>query len=203
MSQEDVATALGAFAKFRTGDYRGFLAELSPILDEARQSAGETFAPDLQKQVEDGYLTEDAARELTKARLEAKRAKEEASLAQRQAQSVTEQSRRAATIDTIRSAVNAREAELRSTDPDYAQKAPAVKSFMEYALKRGAIPRTKEEAIQMVNEAHAYAATLAPPKPAPAPTAPRPTASSAPRGKPVPTSLLDAFDQNPPAAARA
>lgn len=198
MSQQDVAMALGAFAKYKTGDFKGFVADLRPLIDIAQQSAGEAFAPDLQEQVDNGYLTEQAARELTQARLEAKRHKEAAERATQVADQQRQQQEQAATLNQIVTAVNSREAEIRSSDPDYAQKAPAVKRFMEYAMKNGARPQSVEEAVRMVNDAYEQASAVAPKAPPkPTPTT-RPPATTVPRGNPRPATLEDALAMAPP-----
>lgn len=201
LSQQDVAVALGAMAKFRTGDFKGFVADLQPMIETARQSVGEAVAPDLQQQVDDGYLTEEAAREMTRMRLEAQRNREAAERANAEVSAERQRSQAQTATSNIVKAVNAREAELRSSDPDYAKKAAAVKRLMDYALKNGARPRTPEDAVAMVNEAYAQATEMMP-KPAPKPT---PTqhvpASTSSRGSPRPATLEDALAMSPPPGA--
>lgn len=200
MTQEDVATGLSIQAKFTTGDYAGFLRDIMPAVEAARQHVGETFAPDLQDQVDNGYMSEEAARQLTQARLQAKRAAEDATRYKTEAERFSETERQQRTEREIVNAVNAREAELRTSDPDYAQKSPAVKRFMEAALKHGARPTTPQEAVSLVNAAYENAKASVS-KPAPKPTPPSPTASTVSRGRPsTPATLEDALAQSPPPA---
>lgn len=199
MDQEAVAFGLGVQAKLSTGDYEGFLKDMVPIIEMAQQALGKTFAPDLNEQVENGYMSEEAARELTKARLEAKRAREQQQKLQSQHQQMTEEQTRQQVVQHIVSAVNTREAELRQSDPDYAQKAPVVRQYMEYAMKNGARPQSADAAIQMINDAYKFASSQIAQRPAPKATPPRPSTSSVSRGNPAPQSLEDALAMsNPP-----
>lgn len=204
MSQEDVAIALGAFAKYRTGDFEGFLKDIQPVLNDARQYVGEVIDADLQKQVDDGYLTEEVAREVTRSRAQAKHAQSVADRERQRSQTVVQEQQRQAHVADIVGAVNAREAELRSSDPDYARKKPQVERFLSFAMKNGALPKSREDAIRLVNEAYQHASDVTAPPPAPpkAATPPRPTSTSAPRGKPEAKSLTDLFAANPPPVPR-
>lgn len=198
MSQEDVATALGAFAKLRTGDHAGFLADLQPVLNDARKYVGEVIDTDLQTQVDNGYLTEEAAREVTRSRAQAKHAQADAARERQRSQTVVQERQREGQVTDIVGAVNAREAELRSSDPDYARKRPQVERFLTFAMQNGAIPKSREDAIRLVNEAYENASEFTaplPPKPA---TAPRPASTSVPRGRPEAKSTLELFAANPP-----
>jgi hypothetical protein len=204
MSQQDVAVALGAFAKYRTGDFEGFLKDITPVLNDARKYVGEVIDADLQSQVDNGYMTEDAAREVTRSRAQTKHAQAVADRERARSQTVVQAQQQQAVVADIVSTVNAREAELRSSDPDYARKKPQVERFITFAMQNGARPRTREEAIRLVNEAYENASAVTAPAPAPKPaTPPRPTSTSVPRGRPEAKSMIDLFASNPPPARTA
>lgn len=193
IQSEDVDLAFGLAAKLRAGDYRGFLDRITPLVDAARQAVGEAYAPDLRQQVEEGYMTEEAARDLTRARAEAQRAQEEAQRLRQQSQQTQQAQQQQATAHRIISAAQAREAELQSTDPDYAHKREAVETYMKGLLTRGARPQSPEDAVAMVNEAYEFAnKTVQKPAPKPA-TMQSPTASQVSRGRPAPASTKDAI----------
>lgn len=200
ITNDDVTLAFGLMAKLRGGDFKGFLSDVTPLVEGARQAAGEAYAPDLQQRVDQGYLSEDDARELTKARAEAARARELAEKANTQARTVAEQQSRANENTAIVQAVAKREAELKGEDPDYAQKSEAIKLYVQQVMKAGGIPKSRDAAVQLVNDAydfvskHAATPRAEPPKP----TAPRPTGASSTassRGSPRPTNLKDALEQ--------
>lgn len=199
MTPQDVTAGLGIMAKLTSGDFEGFLKDVQPFYDRALQASGKSFAPDLQEQVNNGYLTEEAARTITRSRMEAEMARQESQRVTAKMEQTQQQTQQQAHLNDIVTAVNSREAELRQTDPDYAQKAPAMKRIMEFALSNGATPKNREQAIKMVNDAYEQA-TAAMPRPAPQPTPPRPSASTVARGKPAPVTLEDALAASPPPA---
>lgn len=202
MTAEDVANGLGIMAKLTTGDYEGFLTAIAPFLEQARLAAGQAIAPDLQSQVDDGFLTEEAAKQLTRARLQAERATQEAQRERQRSTALQETQTRQVTTQQILTAVNAREAELRGSDPDYARKSPAIKRYMEGVLKRGAEQfKTVEDVIGLVNEAYEFAQASAPAPTAPTTrkaTPPRPSATTPARGTPNPANLTELFEAVPP-----
>ena len=193
---QNVTVAFDAMAKLSAGDHQGFLDQVMPWVTAAQHAIGAVLPEDLQAQVDDGYMTEEAAKDLSRSKAaqaaaEAKAARLEQKDQQRSAADTTE-----TTINSIATAVSAREAEIKSSDPDYAHKADAVRSFMEFALESGAVPKTVEEAVGMVNKAYENANKSfkpAAPKPAPKPTLPSPSASSVSRGQPAAENLEDAI----------
>jgi len=189
---QNVGLAFGMMAKLSTGDFQGFLNDIEPFYQYARQASGQTLPQDIQSQVDDGYLTEDAAKELVRARISQERVQAENQRLleqQRQAQTQTQAQRQ---VQAIQQAVNAREQELKSSDPDYARISDAVKRNMEFALRNGAVPKTPEQALQMVNQAYEMAKAAAPKAP-PRATPRRPTATTVARGAQAPASTKDAI----------
>lgn len=198
MTAENVTQALEISGKLASGDFEGFLKDVMPMVQAAQQALGQTFAPDLQDQVDSGYLSEEAARELTKARAEAARAKQMAEASQAQLSQRSQQEQQQSTLQAIGAAVSARERELQASDPDYARKQTAVRSILEMALKRGAQPRTPQEAVDMVNDAYMTVSDqLSAGQRQKRTTAPTPRAATSPqRGAPAPSNLLDAMAQS-------
>jgi len=188
---ENVTLAFNAMALMAKGDYQGFLKAVKPWVDMAAQAAGEAISPDLQEKLEAGYITEEAARELTQARIAAQTAKAQAERSQRVVQDRQAADNAGAEIQRISAAVTAREQELMATDPDYARKKPLIEAAVRLAVKNGA-PRTAQAAVAILDEAYALSKVTAPAAP-PRQTAPRPTATSPGRGHPEPKTLNEAL----------
>lgn len=192
---ENVTLAFNAMAAMSRGDHEAFIKMVQPWLDQAQQASGQAIAPDLRQQVEDGYLSEEHARELTKSRLQSQisQGKVDALTAKQQQQQKAQQQTH--TQSQIVTAIQAREAELQSSDPDYAQKAAAMQSMVQFALESGSRPTNVEQALNLVNNAYDRVnQTFKKPVP-PKPTMPRPTASSSPQGNPPPETTKDAIFQ--------
>jgi len=191
---ENVTKAFDMMAQLSKGDYDGFLAQVMPWVDLAQQATGKAYAPDLQERIDNGYLTEEAAREITQSRRKAEQAEGRAQQHETKLQAKTAEETQVENLDKIVSAVNAREAELRSSDPDYAQKSARVKAAMEFAMKRGGVPKTPAEGVEMVNDAYALIGQSKPAAPK-LPTPPRPSSSTSTRGQAIPKSLNDVISQ--------
>lgn len=183
---KNVTVAFNAMAAMSRGDYKQFLELVEPWFNHARLAMGAAIAPDLQSRVDEGYLTEEDARELTKARLQSQISQgrvEALTAQQRQAQAAQQHT---LTTEKVIAAVHAREAEIKASDPDYARKQPAMHAMVEFALKGGAFPKNEDEARKLINDAYERASNALPKAQPPKATSPRPTASTPPRGNPAP-----------------
>lgn len=191
---KNVTLAFNAMALLSKGDYQGFLDSVGPWYEHAQQAVGKSISPDLQQRVDDGYLTMEDAQELTRARVQSQ-------VHQSKAQNLTEQQKlrdqeavQQRNQQDMLAAINAREAEWKSSDPDYAQKSPEIQSMVEFAMKGGAVPKDAASALALMDDAYARVSSKYK-RPAPKPTPPRPTASNSPRGNPPPETTKDAIYQ--------
>lgn len=191
---QNVTKMFDMAAMLSRGDYQGFLDTIAPFYDYAAQAAGKTIAPDLQQQVEDGMITEDAAREMTRLRAESQDRKGRYEQLQQRHQQTSQAQREQQEQGRIAEAINQREAHLKATDPDYARKSPMLRSMLEMALKNGARPRNAQEAVAMLDDAYARIQEMVP-APRTTPTMPRPSTSSPPRGMPEPKTSAEAIEQ--------
>lgn len=189
---ENVTKMFNMAAMLSRGDFDGFLETVKPFYEHAAQAAGRTIAADLQEQVENGYLTEEHARELTRSRTQSQNYQAQAERYRTQAQQTQTQQAESQEQSRMVQAINQRESHLQASDPDYARKKPVIESLVKMAIKNGASPRTAQEAISLLDDAHAQAGSFAP-SPAPRATAPRPTSTSPGRGAAEPASLKDAI----------
>ncbi|MDG3089232.1 hypothetical protein P7F88_25550 [Vibrio hannami] len=152
---------------------------------------------DLQKRVEDGYITEDDARELTRARAQAQTKQAQAEAARKHAEQQQTAQSQQATQQAIATAVQQREAALRAEDPDFAQKSPLVQQQVKAMLEMGATVTTPEQGVALIDRAYELvkANSVRPARPATMPT-PSSTSRSQP-ATPAPKSALDAMTANP------
>ena len=186
--------ALGLAALWATGRHADFLAAMRPYLETAQLNTGDLLTPDMQRQVDEGMMTPEAARELVRARAEASRARHEAELIAQQQQNYVQSQQQQAATHAVASAVTQWEQSIKARDPDYALKAQAVaRHARALAAERGA-PATPDAAIAMAKEAYAEVTRLlGVNRPAPAPTRPSPTSASTPtQASPQPRSMEEA-----------
>lgn len=192
---QNVTLLFNAAAAMSKGDFSGFVKMVQPWYNLALQASGEAIDPELQQRVDDGYLTEEDAKELTRARISAQASQGKVQSMQQKNAAMNQAQQSQQEQGRILSAVQQRESHLQSSDADYALKSPAMKSMIEFALKSGAVPKTSEEAVRLVDEAYARVnATFKKPTP-PKPTPPRPSSSSTPRGNPAPETTKEAITQ--------
>jgi len=167
LAPDDVNMLLGVGASLRRGEYQAFLNGVMPYVQAAQEALGLRFAPDLQQQVDDGLITEDTAREVTRTRFRANQA--EGRLQEETTARTQETQGRA--IEAVRVAVATWEDGIKKTDPDYALKAVAVQRFSQALMQERGIPRTPADAVKLVQDAYADAtAQFARVRPPPRPT---------------------------------
>ena len=188
---ENMSKAFKMMAQLSKGDYQGFLTEISPFLQMAQQASGEVIADDLVAQVEDGAISEQAARDLTRQRAQAQRLEAENRRLQQESAAQVEQQNAAASQSQIVNAVASRERHYSSTDPDYALKREAIGNFVKTVLSNGGIPKSAEQAARIVDDAHAFVSqTFRRPEPRTA-TPRRPNATTPSRGRREPVTTKD------------
>lgn len=192
---QNVTLAFNAMALLSKGDYQGFVDAVGPWYKHAQQALGQEISPELQQRVDDGYLTLEDAKELTQARVQSQVYKGKAESLTNQQKLKSQETQAQSSQQEMLTAINAREAELKSSDPDYAQKSQAMMSMIEFALQGGAVPKDAASAVQLVNNAYERVnATFRKPPP-PRATPPRPNASNPPRGVPAPDTTQEAIHQ--------
>ena len=172
LAPDDVNMLLGVGAALRRGDYQAFLDGVTPYVMVAQEAMGQRIAPDLQQQVNDGLISEEAGRAHTRDRHRANQA-EHRLREQTQTVTATEQQR---TVASIRTSVDQWEANVRSRDPDYAHKQDTVRRFSQALLQERGIPSTPEQAVALVQAAYDEAnKTLLALRPRLQPTRPSPS----------------------------
>jgi hypothetical protein len=71
LAPDDVNMLLGVGAHLRKGDFQSFLNGVMPYVQAAQEALGQRLPPDLQQQVDEGLVSESAARELSQTRFRA------------------------------------------------------------------------------------------------------------------------------------
>lgn len=193
---QDVDVVLGMAAQLRHGDFAGFLRTVQPYVNLARQYTGEVLPQDLQKQVEQGYVSEDVAKELAY-----RRAQEQVSRQQAQRQTQAQESEvRNLRGQAIRSAVSSWEQATKASDPDYEAKADLVQRTAQALMAERGAPQTPEQALEYVKEAYSEANKVVQrfrPKPKATqsqPSSVNQTSKQAPQ--PEPSSMFDVVRQS-------
>jgi hypothetical protein len=151
LAPNDVNMLLGVGAALRRGDYRAFLEGVTPYVFAAQEAIGVRIAPDIQRRVEDGSISEDAARELTRTRYRASQAEHRLN---EQTTQVNAQTADRNTAET-RSAVDNWEANIRTRDPDYSShKADAVRRYAQGLMQERGLPASPQQAVALVQTAY-------------------------------------------------
>lgn len=198
LSPEHVDPLLQIGGHLRRGPegYKAFLAAVEPVIANVREALGLTVPTDLQGRVDQGDMTEDAAKELSRTRHQAALAETKATDAQRETQGHVAERHRA----SVHKAVTDWQTTAQATDPDFALKLKPMQLAAKALLAERGPPRTPAEAVAYAQSAYATATEMVRGM-APKPTATRPTpaghsASGNRSGQPPqPKNLNDVFDQ--------
>lgn len=181
--QEDLSVVLDLTARLRHGDFAGFLQGVAPYVDLARQYTGQVLPPDLQKQVQEGYVSPEIARELAQRRANEHVLRSQSTQREQRAQRDVGE----ATATVIRQTVSNWEQQIRAQDPDYDLKAEVVRRTAQALMQEHGVPQTADQALQYARRAYAEVnEQMKRLRPAPKPTPAVPSATSAARGNSTP-----------------
>lgn len=126
------------------------LEQLQPYVQSLQSYTGERLPDDLRQDVEDGYITEERAKELARYRNETTHSKARAE----QAQQETRQQQAQRQSQDISSAVSDWERSWQQSDPDYATKQARVLEKIELKMLRGSqAPQSSQDAIKLCEDA--------------------------------------------------
>ena len=150
LSGEEAAIGLDIMAKMKS-DPMAALTALKPYVQQLSQAAGIVMPQDIQTRVDDGYLDEDAGRELAIARAEAARQKQtnEQMVQRQQMQTQREY------VDYLAETVTNWEENARANDPDYDLKEDLIDARVRAMIaERGQTAQNPQEAIQLAQSAY-------------------------------------------------
>lgn len=161
LNQEEANTAFDIAAWMKNDPIKALHA-LTPLYNQLLEVTGNVLPPDLQQQVEQGYITEDNALELSRQRamnktLAVQKHQTETVLQNTHHQHQVEQQQELSA--NIKSALAGLETSWKTSDPDYNLKSSrlhdSVKVMWYEASQRKAMPRSVEEAVEMVKKVKA------------------------------------------------
>lgn len=149
VSADEAAAGLQIMALMKKDPVEALNA-LKPYVETLSQAAGYVLPDDIQSRVNDGYLDEDAGRELARAKAEAQneRTQREALLQDQQ------QATQAAQLNDVAMSVTEWENRTRSTDPDYDFKQPEIDDRVRVLVATQGRPNTTQDAIAMAKQAY-------------------------------------------------
>jgi hypothetical protein len=191
--QQDLDVILNLTAQLRHGNFAGFLEGVRPYVELARQYTGQVLPPDLQKQVKEGYVSPEIARELAQRRANAQITQARHQADNQRSQQEVGQLR----ANAIRQSVTQWEQQTRAQDPDYDLKADLVRRTAQALMQEHGVPQSPQQAIEYVSRAYTEVNEQAKRfRPAPKATAPVPSSTSSARGNSAPAvepnSMFDA-----------
>ena len=149
LSGEEAAKGLEIMALMKA-DPMAALNALKPYVQNLSQAAGIVLPQDIQTRVNDGYLDEDAGREMAVLRANEQRAKAQANeYAQAQQQQAAQQH-----INSLAETVTAWEQKTRQSDPDFDLKQEEIDDRIRVMVSERGRPNTAQDAIAMAREAY-------------------------------------------------
>ena len=149
INSEEASTGLQIMALMKN-DPQKALEALTPYMETLRQLTGEAMPEDIRERVDDGYMDEDAGKELARARAEANRLKQTNDRVQEQ----QVQAQSAQHLETLAQTVTAWEMQTRQQDPDFDLKQDEIDDRVRVLVAERGRPDTDEAAIALANEAY-------------------------------------------------
>lgn len=133
---EDLNGSMQITALINTGKYEEALTALSPIINQLFSLTGRTLPPELQQEVETGYITPARAAELHRAKIEATRAAEREKAATESQTAAAQKAEAERTTAMYGQAATAWENAKKTSDPDWSMKQPLVQDMVEAEMLR-------------------------------------------------------------------
>lgn len=149
LSADEAAQGFQIMALMKN-DPEAALQALTPYLQNLQLATGQTLPDDIRSRVDDGYLDEDAAREMARVRAENERLRSQVQTHSNQAaeRQQTEQ------INNLAATVTDWENNIRQQDPDYDLKEAEIDDRVRVLVSERGRPQTPQEAVAMAKEAY-------------------------------------------------
>ena len=149
LSAEEAAQGFQIMAMMKN-DPKAALDALSPFVQQLGMQAGVTMPDDIQSKVNDGYLDEEAGRELSRLRADAARERQ----MREQMQGQQQQAQAQAQLNNLAATVTEWEERTRASDPDYDLKQDEIDDRVRVLVTERGRPQTAQQAIAMAKEAY-------------------------------------------------
>jgi len=152
LEAEEVLQLFEVGRLLKAGDYEGFIKMVSPHLERVNQARGTSFPADIQERVDNGFIDEGSARELTRARL----MQEQVTHATERQTQAQQQQHRTALSEGVSAAVTAWEQHIKQRDPAYTAKVPLINDRVRVMMALEGVPMTQQGAVEMTRRAYAH-----------------------------------------------
>jgi len=149
ISAEEAAEGFQIMAMMKT-DPKAALEALNPYVKNLGLASGITMPEEIQQKVNDGYLDEDAARELSQAKAQATQNQKRLDALEKQ--QVTNQVQ--AEMGNIASVAREWEQKTKQSDPDYSLKSDEIDDRVKVLVAERGKPRNAQEALSIVDTAY-------------------------------------------------
>lgn len=149
INADEASTGLQIMALMKNDPAKA-LEALTPFVNTLRELTGEVLPDDIRNRVDDGFMDEDAGRELSRARAEADNQRRINDRVAAQQTNVQSQQHK----DHLARTVTAWEDNARQNDPDYDLKQDEIDDRVRVLVSERGSPNTEEDAISMANEAY-------------------------------------------------
>lgn len=154
ITSEEASEAFAVMALVKS-DPAQALERLRQHVSTIEETLGEGNLPaDLKQKVEDGLLDEDTAKEVSKARAQARFEREQREAYQQAEQQRTEQQQAQGQQQLVSNALDSWQASMQQKDPDYPIKHGFVKDKLTALIQQHGAPRTAQEANQYADIAY-------------------------------------------------
>lgn len=150
LTNDDVAVVFDLAALIKKEPAKAY-DRLQSLVANLGKAIGHELPPDLQERVRLGYLSEEDARELSKAK--ARNALTEQQIQERDAKAKEDSERRRIEghVTSCRDTANKWEASRKSTDPDWNEKQQRIGELIELEVYRKGYPQTQEGVVKMLD----------------------------------------------------
>lgn len=153
LTAEDVATAFSLTAMFKHEPERA-REELMKRVEMLDGVIGNKLSDDLKKKVDDGFLDEETAREISRSRAAAQREREKREFVEQRTEQEQQRQVAAATQTAVQTAVREWQQSKMQADPEFAQKAELLETQVKAMVAQYGQPKTREQALQMADIAY-------------------------------------------------
>lgn len=149
INAEEASTGLQIMAMMKNDPIKA-LEALTPYMESLRQVTGDVMPDDIRNRVDDGYMDEDAGKELARARAEANQLRQANDrVVEQQSQQQSQQH-----LTHLAQTVTAWETKTRQSDPDFELKQDEIDDRVRVLVAERGRPQTDEAAIALANEAY-------------------------------------------------
>ena len=149
LSEQDAAEAFRVAAMMKNNPSEAYEIVKSH-LDALAQATGQVLPEDIQTKLNEGYMDEDAAKELSRSRAEVQR---ERYLREQQQTQYRDQAAKAQ-FNMLTNTINDWEENTRQSDPDYSLKRDEIDDRVRVLISQEGRPSTPEAALRLANTAY-------------------------------------------------